>query len=85
MESSRQDLLNDMAERGSIFKNNQNTNPLFFETKLCSATSMESTRQDLLNDMAERRSILKINKIRIARFIFPPKQGKNYLKPVFPF
>jgi len=33
--------------------------PLFFNTDLCSATSMESSHRDLRNDMAEHRSILE--------------------------
>jgi len=55
MESSRWDLLNDMAEHRSVLKNNENTNfSLVFQDKsLCSATSEESSRQDLLNDMPE--------------------------------
>jgi len=48
MESSRRDLLNDMAEHRLILKNHKiRTTPLFSEIDLCSATSMESSRRDL--------------------------------------
>ena len=66
MESSRRDLLNDMAEHRSILKTNQNTHfSIIFQ---CLAISIESSRRDLLNDMA--RPILKITKIRTTPFWF---------------
>jgi len=63
-ESSRRDLLNDMAEHRPILKNNQNTlYSLIFQDRptVCSATSIENSRRDLLNDMAEHRPVLKNN------------------------
>jgi len=64
MESSRRDLLNDMAEQRPILINNQNTHySLIFRIELCSATSMENSRGDLLNAMAEHRPILKNNQM----------------------
>ena len=61
MESSRRDLLNDMAEHRSILENNQNTTPLFFQIDLYLATSMQSSHRDLSNDVAEHRPILENN------------------------
>ena len=66
MESSRRDLLNDMAEHRPILKNDQNTPySLSFRDDLCSAASMESSRRDVLNDVAEHRPILKLSLIHI--------------------
>ena len=71
MESSRRDLLNDMAEHRSISENNQNTQySFFFKIELCSAILMESTQRDLLNDTAEYRSTLKNNQNTLNSLIF---------------
>ena len=71
MESSRRDLLNDMAEHRPILKTTKmRTIPLFFRIDLCSSTSMESSRRDLSNYMAEHRPIFKI-KIRPVLFSLP--------------
>jgi len=62
MESSRRELLNDMAEQGLSWKITKIRNtPLFLKIDLFSATSMESSRRDRSNDMAEHRPILKNN------------------------
>ena len=46
---------------------------------------MKSSRRDLLNDTAEHRSTLKNSQNRYTRFIYAPKTGKNFLKPVSRF
>jgi len=85
MESSRRDLLNDMAERSSILKNNQNTH-FSLKVALCSATSMESSRWDLLNEMAEHRPILENNQNTYhPRLDIAPKTGIAFPKTSFCF
>jgi len=85
MESSRRDLLNDMAEHRSILKTNQNTHfSIIFQ---CLATSIESSRRDLLNDTAEHRPILKTNHKTHYSIIFQDRRmlsdinGKLSLRP----
>jgi len=59
MESSRRDLLNDMAEHRPILKYNQNTNySLVFQDR---PMFSQSSLRDLSNDMAEHSPILKNN------------------------
>ena len=77
MESSRRDLLNDVAEHRSILKIGKiRTSPLLFEIDLCSATSMESSRRDLFNDMTEHGYTVKNNQNTYhPSFSFTPKTG----------
>jgi len=77
MESSRRDLLNDMAKHRPILKIAKiRTTPPFFKIDLCSATSIESFRRDLLNYMAEHWPIITNNRNTYhPRFISMPKTG----------
>ena len=81
MESSRRDLLNNMAEHRNISITKMRTTPLFFKIDLCLAASMGSSRRDLLNDVAEHRSILKnYQSTRCTRFSFTPITGIAFPK-----